>query len=168
MALTLRNFLFATLLGGAVALGACSDDSSGSAHAQAAAPAAPTQDLTIATPSGVHRFRIEVAVTPEQKATGLMFRRELAPDAGMLFTWDTPQIVTMWMRNTYIPLDMIFVDTQGRVINVAERTVPESLATIPSAAPAVAVIEVPAGTAARLGIGAGARVLHPFFRPAPG
>ena len=162
MALTIRNLLAAILLAGGLALGACSDE-----QASAQQAAAGSEALAIETPSGTHRFRIEVAVTPEQKATGLMFRRELAADAGMLFTYETPQIITMWMRNTYIPLDMIFVDSRGRVVSVAERTVPESLATIASAGPAVGVVEVPAGTAARLGIGPGARVQHPFFGTAP-
>ncbi len=161
-----RKLVLAVLLGGAAALGACSDEPARAQQPAATTPQ-PTEALSIETPTGTHRFRIEVAVTPDQKATGLMFRRELAADAGMLFTYETPQIITMWMRNTYIPLDMIFIDSLGRVVSVAERTIPETLTTIPSAAPAVGVLEVPAGTAARLGIGPGARVIHPFFRTAP-
>ncbi len=166
MALILRKLLATALLGGGVALGACSDEPASAQQTTAVAPQ-PTEALSIETPTATHRFRIEVAVTPDQKATGLMFRRELAADAGMLFTYETPQIITMWMRNTYIPLDMIFIDSLGRVVNVAERTIPETLTVVPSAAPAVAVLEVPAGTAARLGIGPGARVIHPSFRTAP-
>ena len=121
------------------------------------------EELKLHTARGVRVINTEITETQEEKALGLMFRTSLADDAGMLFFYETPQEVTMWMRNTYIPLDMVFIDRDGRVVNVAERTVPETLDVIPAAAPAVAVLEVPAGTAARLGIRAGARVLHPFF-----
>ena len=152
---------FAVAVAVAAGLGGCSEPPQ--AQQSSAARGAATETLVIETAAGPQTFRIEVAVTPDQRATGLMFRRELAPDAGMLFTYDTPQIITMWMRNTYLPLDMVFVGADGHVINVAERTVPESLNTIPSAAPAVGVLEVNAGTAARLRIRPGDRVVHPFF-----
>jgi len=92
-----------------------------------------------------------------------MFRRTMAPDAGMLFHYKTPTLATMWMRNTLIPLDMLFVDAQGRIVNIHERAVPQSLDVIAAAAPVRAVIELNGGTAARLGIAPGDRVQHPIF-----
>ena len=123
----------------------------------------PTSELTIVSKSGKHRFKIEVAETPAQMEQGLMFRTALAPDAGMLFVYQTPTVATMWMRNTLIPLDMLFVDTQGRIVNIHQRAVPQSLDVISAAAPVRAVIELNGGTAARLGIEPGDQVLHPIF-----
>jgi uncharacterized protein len=123
----------------------------------------PTSELTIVTASGPHPFRIELATTPEQKAQGLMFRRQLAPDAGMLFDFGQPIMATMWMKNTLIPLDMLFVGRDGRIVNIRERAVPESLDTIAAAAPVRAVIELNGGTAARLDIRPGDRVIYPIF-----
>jgi uncharacterized protein len=123
----------------------------------------PTSELTIVSASGPHRFTVEVAETPAQMEQGLMFRRTMAPDAGMLFDYKTPTVATMWMRNTLIPLDMLFVDAQGRVVNIRERAVPQSLDTIAAAAPVRAVIELNGGTAARLGIAPGDQVQHPIF-----
>jgi uncharacterized protein len=123
----------------------------------------PTSELTIVSATGTHRFKIEVAETPAQMTQGLMFRTSLAPDAGMLFDYKEPTTATMWMRNTLIPLDMLFVDIRGRIVNVHERAVPQSLDIITAAAPVRAVIELNGGTAARLGIAPGDRVLHPIF-----
>jgi hypothetical protein len=122
-----------------------------------------TSELTIISTTGPHRFRVELAETPEQMTQGLMFRTSLAPDAGMLFDYQQPTAATMWMRNTLIPLDMLFVDGQGRIVNIHERAVPQSLDVIAAAAPVRAVIELNGGTAARLGIEPGDRVVHPIF-----
>src|SRR5215467_8399760 len=123
----------------------------------------PTSELTIVSVTGSHRFKIEVAETPAQMTQGLMFRTSLALDAGMLFDYKEPTTTTMWMRNTLIPLDMLFVDERGRIVNIHERAVPQSLDIISSTAPVRAVIELNGGTAARLGIAPGDRVVYPAF-----
>jgi uncharacterized membrane protein (UPF0127 family) len=123
----------------------------------------PRSELTIVSSTGAHRFKVEVAETQAQMTQGLMFRRSLAPDAGMLFDYKAPTMATMWMRNTLIPLDMLFVDERGRIVNIHQRAVPQSLDVIAAAAPVRAVIELNGGTAARLGIEPGDRVLHPIF-----
>jgi uncharacterized protein len=122
-----------------------------------------TSELTILSASGPHRFTVEVAETPAQMEQGLMFRRTMAPDAGMLFDYKAPVVATMWMKNTLIPLDMLFVDAQGRIVNIHQRAVPQSLDVIASAAPVRAVIELNGGTAERLGIVPGDKVQHPIF-----
>ena len=123
----------------------------------------PTSELTLISATGPHRFKVELAKTPAQMTQGLMFRTSLAPDAGMLFEYQQPTAATMWMRNTLIPLDMLFVDAQGRIVNIHERAVPQSLELIAAAEPVRAVIELNGGTAARLGIEPGDRVVHPIF-----
>jgi len=122
-----------------------------------------TAPLTIVTAGGPQKFTVELAATPAQMEQGLMFRRSLAPDGGMLFDYRTPSMAMMWMKNTLIPLDMLFVDAEGRIVNIHERAVPGSLATISAAAPVRAVIELNGGTAARLGIRPGDRVIFPIF-----
>jgi len=124
-------------------------------------------ELTIESGSGVHHFDIELAISPAQRAQGLMFRDNLPADAGMLFVYAEDQAITMWMKNTLIPLDMIFIARDGRIISIAERTIPGSLATIDSGGLARGVLEVNGGTAARLGIRPGDRVDYPAFAPAP-
>ncbi|HJU15552.1 MAG TPA: DUF192 domain-containing protein [Stellaceae bacterium] len=119
--------------------------------------------LVIVTATGRHRFRVEVAKTPAQMEQGLMFRRRLAPDSGMLFEFDAPTVARMWMHNTLIPLDMLFVDGSGRIVNIAANATPMSDAVIAAAAPVRAVVELPGGTAARLDAKPGDRVLSPFF-----
>src|SRR5262250_1131260 len=122
-----------------------------------------TSELTIVSATGPHRFTVEVAETPAQMEQGLMFRRQLAENAGMIFDYKQPTMATMWMRNTLIPLDMLFVDAQGRIVNIRERAVPQSDDIIAAAAPVRAVIELNGGTAARLGIAPGDQVQHPIF-----
>jgi len=126
----------------------------------------PTAELTIVTAGGPHKFAVEVATTPAQMEQGLMFRRSLAADGGMLFDYGQPSMAAMWMKNTLIPLDMLFVNEQGRIVNIRERAVPGSLETIPAAAPVRAVVELNGGTVARLGIRPGDRILYPIFRDA--
>lgn len=119
--------------------------------------------LVIESETGPHRFDVELAVSPQQRAQGLMFREEMAADAGMLFLYSSDQSISMWMKNTLIPLDMVFVAADGRIVHVAERAVPGSTATIASGQPARAVIELNGGTAARLKIKPGDRVLYRSF-----
>jgi uncharacterized membrane protein (UPF0127 family) len=120
--------------------------------------------LAIQTSDGkTHRFKVEIAATPDERALGLMFRRSLAPDAGMLFDFGHTGPVAMWMKNTLIPLDMLFVASDGAVVNIAQRTVPQSLTPIPSARPVRFVLEVAGGTTARLGIKPGDKLIHPLF-----
>jgi len=131
-------------------------------------PELPKERLVIVTRDGTrHEFMVEMAVTPEQQMVGLMFRPSVPPDGGMLFDWGSPRESQMWMRNTIASLDMIFIAADGRVHRIAERTVPHSLATIGSNGPVRATLEVAAGTAERLGIRVGDRVLHPIFGSQP-
>jgi hypothetical protein len=123
-----------------------------------------TDDLAIRTQDGaLHRFTVELAVTPEQRSQGLMYRRELAADRGMLFLYPRPGYRAMWMKNTYIPLDMLFIKSDGRVAHIAERTEPHSLQSISAGERVSAVLELRGGTADRLGISEGAVVLHRAF-----
>ena len=119
--------------------------------------------LKITTSTGVHTFAIEVAETDEQKQRGLMFRRSLPENGGMLFPYSPPQEITMWMKNTYISLDMVFITPNGIVLRVAQGTEPFSEAIISSEGTAAAVLEVIAGTAQRLGIKPGDKVEHALF-----
>ncbi|MCX7319393.1 MAG: DUF192 domain-containing protein [Hyphomicrobiales bacterium] len=125
--------------------------------------AADLQPLEIVTKTGVRMFSVEMAVTDEQRAKGLMYRKELADGRGMLFDFTPEQSISMWMKNTYISLDMIFIGADGRVTRVAENTEPESTRIVSSGGPAKAVLEVIAGTARRYGIAPGDQVVHPLF-----
>jgi len=131
-------------------------------------PRLPEEPLTIVTQAGArHAFRVEMALTPEQQTVGLMFRERVGPDEGMLFDWGQPRDSAMWMRNTLVPLDMVFIAADGRIHRIAERTVPLSLATVESRGPVRATLELAGGTAARLGLAAGDRVQHRLFGTAP-
>ena len=123
------------------------------------------QQLEIASKNGVHIFGIELAVSPEEQARGLMFRRELPDMQGMLFDFHREQPTSFWMKNTYVPLDMIFIRGDGRILRIEENTVPLSEALVPASGPVTvrAVLEVVAGTARKLGLAPGDRVKHPIF-----
>ncbi len=114
-----------------------------------------------------HEFRVEMALEPAEQSVGMMFRTEMAPDEGMLFDWGAPRESAMWMRNTLIPLDMVFIAADGRVHRIHERATPRSLATIASRGPVRATLELAGGTAERLGLRVGDRVLHPIFGTTP-
>ena len=124
----------------------------------------PVSQLTIATPDArLHRLTVWIAATPAHRAQGLMWIRDLPDDTGMLFLYGRPQPVSMWMKNTVIPLDMLFIRADGRVVRVVERTEPLSLATIASGEDVTGVLELEAGEAARLGLRPGVIVQHPAF-----
>ncbi|HET7122974.1 MAG TPA: DUF192 domain-containing protein [Bradyrhizobium sp.] len=129
----------------------------------ASARAASVQPLEIVTKNGVQVFSVEMATTEQEKETGLMYRKELPDGKGMLFDFSPEQQVSMWMKNTYIPLDMIFIRADGRILRIAENTEPLSTRIIPSGGPAKGVLEVIAGTAKKYGIAPGDRVAHPLF-----
>jgi uncharacterized membrane protein (UPF0127 family) len=112
---------------------------------------------------GRHAFTVEMAVTPEQLAQGLMFRRDLPAGTGMLFDFGSPRQVSMWMKNTLIPLDMLFMDRAGQVIHVEQYAVPGTLEPRGPAGQVLGVLELPAGTARRLGIKPGDRAIHSMF-----
>lgn len=119
-------------------------------------------NLAIVTDAGRHEFSVELALTPDQRSQGLMYRREMARDAGMLFDFGSRAgRASMWMKNTYIPLDMLFITPDGEIESIAERTTPRSLEAISSRGPVRYVLELSGGTAARLGIKPGDRVELP-------
>ncbi len=153
--------LFAWLANVAVPLPACALD--GTIFNTPSSAQAGLETFTINTATGAHSFAVEVMRTPEQREKGLMFRRFLPADRGMLFDFKTEQTVMMWMKNTYIPLDMIFIGRNGKIVGLAENTEPMSERIIPSGAPAFAVLEVNGGTAAKIGLKIGDNVTHPMF-----
>jgi uncharacterized membrane protein (UPF0127 family) len=110
-----------------------------------------------------HAFTIEVATTEKEKALGLMFRTELSDNQGMLFPYTVERGLQMWMHNTYIPLDMLFIRADGTITRIEERAEPLSDRVISSGAPVLAVLEIPGGASARLGIKAGDKVRYPIF-----
>ena len=123
----------------------------------------PVEDLSIVTATGTHAFKVEMAVSPEARVTGLMHRKSVAPDGGMLFIYDTVGREAMWMKNTLVPLDMLFIDQHGVIAHIVERTVPLSLETISSRHPVKATLELRGGSAERLGIKVGDKVRHKAF-----
>lgn len=129
--------------------------------AQASGLAAGTGTLVIKTASGDHNFTIEVATSDQERALGLMFRRSLPDNAGMLFLYDTPQPATMWMKNTLIPLDMVFIAADGKVHRIEQNAEPFSTALIPSDGPIIGVLELNGGEAAKIGLRRGDKVLYP-------
>ena len=132
------------------------------AAAPAAAPA--VDDLTIKTASGEHHVSVEVMRSRDELERGLMFRRQMPADHGMLFDFGSPQLVTMWMKNTYLPLDMVFIAADGRVVSVKQNAEPLSETTIYSGGSVLGVLELNAGVAARIGIRPGDRVEDPMFK----
>ena len=114
--------------------------------------------LTIVQGTQTHRFTVEVADTPAAQERGLMHRTSLAPDAGMIFPYSPPQYASFWMKNTLIPLDMLFIRADGTIDRIAENTIPESLEPVASGGEVAAVLELAGGTAARLRLDETARV----------
>ncbi len=121
------------------------------------------EKLQIVTSSGAHEFSVEVMHTEAQRERGLMFRRSLPANQGMLFDFQVERPIAMWMKNTFLPLDMIFISRDGKVVGVAENAEPLSETIIPSGVPVYSVLEVNAGAAASIGLKIGDSVRHPLF-----
>jgi uncharacterized protein len=126
----------------------------------------PRAELSIVRGNGAarHSFRVWIADTSERQMQGLMFVRDLPADQGMLFVHDRARVASMWMKNTFIPLDMLFIDARGRIVTIHENTTPRSLETLSSGRPVLAVLELRGGEVARRGIRTGDRVVHAAFR----
>lgn len=157
----------ALLLSLLILVPACSPQAAGGATSAAAAQTAAVHPvsglevvpLKITTPTGKsHAFRAEVARTPQEQAKGLMFRTEMGPDEGMLFPYARPQVLSFWMKNTVLSLDLVFIGEDRRIINIAANATPYSEASITSDAPGIAVLELNGGRAAELGIVPGSKV----------
>ena len=132
--------------------------------AASCSPSEPADRLDIVTADGAHHsFHVELAIKPAERERGLMYRQSLAADAGMLFDFQEDRLVSMWMKNTFIPLDMLFIAKDGTIVTVAADTVPQSLDVISSGRPVRAVLEINGGEAARQNIVPGAHVVHPLF-----
>lgn len=135
-----------------------------SAQSQFQSPSFPRAALDVVTADGRHHpFQIEEAVTEAQLFQGLMFRRTLERNTGMLFDFGTPRQVAMWMKNTLVPLDMLFIRADGHIAYIEEYAVPGTLQPRGPAEPVLGVLEVAAGTARRLGLKPGDIVQHPMF-----
>jgi uncharacterized protein len=121
-------------------------------------------EVRAVTASGTHRFKVWIAADDASRQQGLMFVRRLPADRGMLFVFDAPQQAAFWMKDTYLSLDLVFIDPTGAVTNIAADAKPETLDPIFSNRPVIAVLEVPAGTARRIQLAAGDRMVMPTLR----
>jgi hypothetical protein len=137
------------------ALAACQPSMSNAVELERSAAGLEQVPLTVSSRGRTHRFVVEVAATPEEQAYGLMNRSSLAPDRGMIFPMDPPRDASFWMKNTLIPLDIIFIRPDGTIANIAANTVPMSLDPVPSDGAVKAVLEIAGGRAAELGIAPG-------------
>jgi hypothetical protein len=155
------KMVFAAVLAAATVLGGCAQQASESG--ESVGPAAQTEVLTVETRTGPVRLNVEIADDDAERARGLMFRESLADDRGMLFHFQEPEHASFWMRNTVLSLDIIFIGVDGRILNIADHTVPYSEAPIPAAGLTRGVLEIRAGRAAELGIRPGDRVRHRIF-----
>ncbi|MEA1831944.1 DUF192 domain-containing protein [Methylobacterium durans] len=132
--------------------------------AQAAPQEVKTEPLTIVSRSGAHAFQVEVMRDDASRARGLMFRRSMPANRGMLFDFERSLPVTMWMKNTYLPLDMVFIRADGTIARIESDTEPLSTRVIASGEPVLSVLELNAGVANKLGLRPGDRIDHPLFR----
>ena len=143
------------------AVAACQPSASQGVALERSAAGLEQVPLTIESRGKRHAFVVEVARTPEEQTMGLMHRQSLAPDRGMIFPYDPPRPASFWMKNTLIPLDLIFVRADGTIGSIAANAVPFSLDPIPSGEPVAAVLEIAGGRSAELGIGPGDKVSWP-------
>ncbi len=143
------------------AVAACQPSASQGVALERSAAGLEQVPLTIESRGTRHAFIVEVARSPEEQTMGLMNRQSLAPDRGMIFPYDPPRPASFWMKNTLIPLDMIFVRPDGTIGSIAANTVPLSLEPVPSGEPVAAVLEIAGGRSAELGISAGDKVSWP-------
>lgn len=163
-------------LGAVLLLSACAPQTADAKPPAAAAPAVPTavaqgdapkgfEALEVVTQKGMTRFFVEMAETPAQRERGLMFRKELAPDRGMLFNfYQTQPELAFWMRNTLISLDIIYIQADGTVLSIARNATPLSESPIPSGGPAMGVLEIAGGRAAEIGLLPGDKIKHRIFK----
>lgn len=128
-----------------------------------APPVDQTKTLSLVSETGRHPFHVELALTKEQQTHGLMNRTKMSADEGMLFFFGTPEIRTFWMRDTLIPLDMLFIGVDGTILKIHEKAQPRDVHPVSSDQPCIAVLEVLGGTAERLQVKAGQKVHHIFF-----
>lgn len=129
----------------------------------ASAAEARLETVEVLTSRGRARFQVEIAATQAEQARGLMFRKSLAPDRGMLFTYKRPQPAAYWMKNTLIPLDIIYIQPDGRILSIVRNARPHDETPLPSGGLVLGVLEIAGGRAAQLGILPGDRVLHRIF-----
>ncbi len=122
------------------------------------------QPLIIKSADGEHKFTVEEAKTLDQQARGMMFREQMAPDTGMIFEFAEPKVATIWMKNTAIPLDILFVRSNGKILKIEHSHQPYSLRSASSEAVVAAVVELRGGQSKELGIRPGDLVEHPFFQ----
>ncbi len=131
--------------------------------AQAAETSPRLEALDIVTHGGLQHFKVEIADTPSSREQGLMYRKALAPDRGMLFDFKTPQEVAFWMKNTILPLDMVFIAKDGRIVSIARNAVPFDQTPIPSGGPILGVLEINGGVADKEGLEPGDKVVAALF-----
>ncbi len=134
------------------------------AHCKGQPELKPLEPLQVITPKGTFRFHVEMARTAIQQEYGLMCRKSLAADRGMLFVFPRATPQAFWMRNTLIPLDIIYVAADGRVVSIVKRAQPLNETPLPSAGPALATLELAAGRADQMGLLPGDRIVHPAFK----
>ena len=154
---SLPQQIAAYLLGPAILFLAACSQTAPKAENATSAPVAPHSTL-VPLAIGRHRFNVEVARTPQEQEKGLMFRKSLDPDGGMLFPMSPPRTASFWMKNTLIPLDMLFIRTDGTIAFIAANTTPYSREPVSAGMPVAAVLELRGGRAAELGIEEGDRV----------
>ncbi len=121
------------------------------------------EPLEIVTRSGTARFQVEIAATEAEQRKGLMFRKSLAPDRGMLFVYKKPQRAAFWMKNTLIPLDILYIGADGKVLSMVRNARPHDETPLPSGGPILGVLEIAGGRAGQIGVLPGDRVLHRIF-----